>query len=154
MDFLKLGGTVARKLNFKTALASVWAVLALCAASQPGPADPPREAAAAEASQFRNGNTERVRRFLDGASAAGTLDDYYFILVGDIQNSVRSLNHDVFNAIAKEIQEAVDERTGERLYDKIRFVILLGDMVYEGPAARQWEALARAFAGRDPDGNA
>jgi hypothetical protein len=154
MGFLKLGGTVACKLDLKTALAGLWAVLALCGTSQPGRADPPREAAAAEASQFRNGNAERVRRFLDEASAAGAVDDYYFILVGDIQNSVRSLNHDVFNAIAKEIQEAVDERSGERLYNRIRFVILLGDLVYEGPAARQWEALARAFAGRDPDGNA
>lgn len=143
---------MARKLNFKTALAGVWAVLALCAASQPGLADPPREAAAAEASQFRNGNTERVRRFLDGASAAGTLDDYYFILVGDIQNGPRNLSHDVFEAIAKDIERAADPKTGERYYDRIRFVILLGDMVEEGTGSKQWDALAKAFAGRDPDG--
>ncbi|HYA49144.1 MAG TPA: hypothetical protein VEG35_05540, partial [Burkholderiales bacterium] len=37
-------------------------------------------------------------------------------------------------------------------YDRIRFVILLGDMVEEGTGRRQWEALARAFSGRDPDG--
>ena len=104
---------------------------------------------------FKDGNLERVRRFLTEASTPGNrLDDYYFVLIGDIQNSVRDLGHPVFNAIAKDVRSAVDEKTGERLYDKIRFVILLGDLVYEGPAARQWEALERMFAGRGPDGTA
>ncbi|MGZ7046608.1 MAG: metallophosphoesterase family protein, partial [Candidatus Aminicenantales bacterium] len=101
---------------------------------------------------FGDGNLERVRRFLAETAAPGNrLDDYYFVLIGDIQNSVRDLGHPVFNVIAKDIQGAVDERTGERLYDKIRFVILLGDLVYEGPAARQWESLEKMFAGRGPD---
>jgi hypothetical protein len=37
------------------------------------------------------------------------------------------------------------------LYDKIRFVILLGDTVYEGPSPREWEAIGNALAGRGPD---
>jgi hypothetical protein len=101
---------------------------------------------------FRDGNLDRVRRFLAETSTPGNhLDDYYFVLIGDIQNGVRDLSHPVFNVIAKDIQGAFDEKTGERLYDKIRFVILLGDLVYEGPAARQWESLEQMFAGRGPD---
>jgi hypothetical protein len=102
--------------------------------------------------RFRDANLQRVRHFLAETSAPGShLDDYYFVLIGDIQNSVRDLSHPVFNVIAKDIQGAVDENSGERLYDKIRFVVLLGDLVYEGPAARQWESLERMFAGRGPD---
>ena len=109
-------------------------------------------AAKSDGPAFKDGNLERVRRFLAETSTPGNrLDDYYFVLIGDIQNGVRDLSHPVFNIIAKDIQGAVDEKTGERLYDKIRFVILLGDLVYEGPAARQWDSLERMFAGRGPD---
>ena len=129
----------------------VLAILAFSSGAAAGPAAPPQ---AAETSRFREGNLGRVRHFLDEASTAGTLDDYYFVLVGDIQNSPRNFNHDVFEAIAKDVQGVADPKTGDRLYDKIRFVILLGDLVYEGSSAKQWDALGRAFTGRDPDGKA
>jgi len=97
-------------------------------------------------------NLDLVRQFLAETSAPDSrLDDYYFVLIGDIQNSVRDFGHDVFNVIAKNIHEAVDEKTGERLYDKIRFLVLLGDLVYEGPSAREWDWLGRALAGQGPD---
>ncbi|HYA48770.1 MAG TPA: metallophosphoesterase, partial [Burkholderiales bacterium] len=143
---------MARKSKLRTALAGLWMVLTPCVASQAAPADPPREPAAAETARFLAGNLARVRGFLDEASGPGALDDYYFVLIGDIQNSPRNLSHDVFEAIAGDIRRAVDPKTGERFYGRIQFVILLGDMVEEGTGRRQWEALARAFAGRDPDG--
>jgi hypothetical protein len=113
-----------------------------------------RVAAPADAAApFRAGNLGRVSRFLsESAAGRGRLDDYYFVLIGDIQNSVRDFRHDVFNALARDIREAVDAETGARLYDRIRFVVLTGDLVYEGPSPRQWEALGKAFAGRGPDG--
>jgi len=141
------------KIKVRSALAGLSALLALSLTapavgreSGPGPA--------AEAGpKFRDTNLDRVRQFLAGTSVpGGALDDYYFILIGDIQNSVRDFRHDVFNAIAKSVRDAVDEKTGERLYDRIRFVILNGDLVYEGPSARQWTALEKALAGKGPDG--
>ena len=132
--------------------AGVLAILAVAALTSAAPGEPPREPAAAEMARFREGNLARVRAFLDEASRPGALDDYYFVLVGDIQNSPRNLGHDVFEAIAGDIEKDVDPKTGERYYDRVRFVILLGDMVEEGTGRRQWEALARALSGRDPDG--
>ncbi|HVP89839.1 MAG TPA: metallophosphoesterase [Terriglobales bacterium] len=129
-------------------------VLALAvfgSAAEAAPAGPSRQAAA-ESARFREGNLARVRAFLNKASGPAALDDYYFVLIGDIQNSPRNLSHDVFEAIAGDIEKDIDPKTGARYYDRIRFVILLGDMVEEGTGRRQWEALARAFSGRDPDG--
>ncbi len=151
------GIMLRKRAAIKAGLISLLVALSAALAPAPAvgaaaPAVAPQEAAAAEASRFREGNLARVRGLLDEGSRRGAPDDYYFVLIGDIQNSVRSLNHDVFEAIAKDLRGAVDAKTGERLYDRVRFVILLGDLVYEGPAARQWEALARAFSGRDPDG--
>lgn len=113
----------------------------------PGPASVPSETLT-----FKEGNLDRVRRFLaEAATPGGALDDYYFVLIGDVQNGVRSFRRDVFNAISRNICEAVDDKTGERLYDKVRFVILLGDLVYEGPSAKEWEWFDKALAGRGSD---
>jgi hypothetical protein len=146
------------KIKMRMVLAGLLALLSLApagraAAAVAGPADASRNAAAVATSDFRDANLDRVHRFLAEASAGGeALADYYFVLVGDIQNGPRNFNHDVFNAIAKEVESAVDPKTGDHLYDRIRFVILLGDLVDEGTGSKQWDALARAFAGRDPDG--
>ena len=99
------------------------------------------------------GNLTRVRQLLaDTPNGHAALDDYYFVAVGDIQNTVRSFGHQVFDAIAKDVQSAVDERTGAPVYDKVRFVILLGDMVYQGSVVQQWENLEGSLAGRGLDG--
>jgi hypothetical protein len=124
---------------------AIFLAAALTASAATAGSDPAR--AVNRGPGFRDKNLERLRHFLAETSSPGNrLDDYYFVLIGDIQNSVRDLGHPVFNVIAKDIQGAVDEKTGERLYDKIRFVILLGDLVYEGPSAREWESLEQAFA--------
>ena len=136
------------KIKVRFALAGLSVLLALSLGSESGPGTAPNAGP-----MFKEGNLDRVRRFLAGTSAPGrALDDYYFILIGDIQNSFRDYRHDVFNAIAKSIRDAVDEKTGERLYDRIRFVMLNGDLVYKGPSAWQWTALEKALAGEGPDG--
>ena len=136
------------KIKVRFALAGLSALLALSLGGEFGPWLAPTAGPV-----FKEGNLDRVRRFLAATSAPGrALDDYYFILIGDIQNSVHNFRHDVFNAIAKSVRDAVDEGTGERFYDRIRFVILNGDLVYRGPSARQWTALENALAGKGPDG--
>lgn len=101
---------------------------------------------------FGEGNLKRVQQLLvDAPDSRAGFDDYYFVVVGDIQNSVRSFSRHAFEAIAKDVQRAVDERTGTPVYDKVRFVILLGDLVYQGPIVRQWENLEGTFAGKDLD---
>jgi hypothetical protein len=143
-----------RRMRFRAgfAAAGLLANLVLSIAGLAAASEPRRGVLLDDGSMFGEGNLERVRRFLaEAASPGGALDDYYFVLIGDIQNSVRSFRRDVFNAIARSVREAVDEKTGAPLYDKIRFVILLGDLVYEGPSAKEWEWLDKALAGRGPD---
>ncbi len=131
-------------------------LLILLALTVPGRAAGPGPAPAASAGpdlRFGGGNLERVRRFLDETVASGSaFDDYYFVLLGDPQNSVRGLDRPVLDAIARNIQGAVDPKTGERLYDRIRFVIINGDMVDEGPSLRQWQAFDDALRGKGADG--
>jgi hypothetical protein len=146
-----------QRAGAKISRSAVWfgltALLALrLASASTSPPSGSTDAAARATQAFKTGNLARIQSFLDETSSPGALDDYYFALIGDIQNSVRSLRHDVFNTIARDMRGAVDETTGEPLYDKIRFVILLGDLVYEGPSRRQWDALAQAFAGQAPEG--
>ncbi len=134
-------------------LAAVCAGLVVSGLAADAPADPPAAAAASARTGFRDANLGRIRELLTAAADPGAreFDDYYFVLIGDIQNSVRSFRHDVFEALARKIEGLRDEKTGQPLYDRIRFLILLGDLVYEGPSARQWENLAANFAGRGPD---
>jgi hypothetical protein len=128
-------------------------VLALFLAGPIGAAAPRATAPPDDAAPFRARNIDLVRRFLaEASSPVKPLDDYYFVLIGDIQNSVRDFRHDVFNVLAKDIHDAVDPKTGERVYERIRFVILNGDLVYEGPSPRQWKALGQALEGRGPEG--
>lgn len=137
-------------------------LLILAAAVTVVTAIPPRPLGAASADNRGKFRTEAVygkadlRRVHDmlSAFAAGGPDarDYYFALIGDIQNEVRSYRKNVFEAIASDIINARDGSTGAALYDRIKFVILLGDMVYEGPSPKQWDWLERIFAGGSPDG--
>ncbi len=106
------------------------------------------------AQPFGSGNVTRLHQQLDAGTASGAEpEDYYVVVIGDIQNSVRTFRHDVFEAIARDVRGATDERTGERVYDRVRFVILSGDMVYEGPDAIQWRYLGQALSGRAPNGS-
>jgi hypothetical protein len=104
-------------------------------------------------SGFGQNNLQRIERLLaEAPKGSGTLDDYYFVAVGDIQNNVRSYSRPAFEAIAGDIRGAVDERTGLPVYDKIGFVVLLGDLVYQGPNDRQWENLEGTLRGKGLDG--
>ena len=135
----------------RACLAGLLAFLALCLAVRA--AGPEPSPAAGQGVRFGEGNLDRVRKFLAETAAPGAgLGDYYFVFVGDPQNSVRELSWNVFNAIARNLYEAVDPTTGQRLYDRIRFVIVNGDWVDEGPSARQWEALEKALGGKGADG--
>jgi hypothetical protein len=141
------------KNNVRSALAGVSILLALSLTAPAGGRESAPEPAADAGQKFKDRNIDLVGGFLTEASSPRTrLDDYYFVLIGDIQNLPKDLEHDVFNAIAKDMLQVVDEKTGERLYDRIRFVILNGDLVHEGSSPRQWDALEKAFAGKGPDG--
>jgi hypothetical protein len=143
---------VSMKLEIRAFLTGVLACLTLSLAGPAARADSRLDVSPAGGPKWNDGNLDRVRRFLAETSAPGHgLDDYYFVLIGDVQNNVLSYSHAVFNAIAKDLYAAADEKTGERFYDKVRFVILLGDLVYEGPSHRQWEWFEKALAGQGPD---
>lgn len=102
---------------------------------------------------FGKENVTRLHQFLNEVQQTPEeMKDFYFVVIGDIQNTVRSFRHHIFESICADIQKFADEETGQSLYDRIKFVVLLGDMVYEGPSFKQWSYLERAFAGQDPDG--
>jgi len=145
------------KIAWGAVRAGLAAILVLAAAAAAGARDarPATDPAAdpADGLRFREANIERVRSFLASASTPqGALDDYYFVLIGDVQNTVRDFRHDVFNALARKIREETDAKTGERLYDRIKFIVLNGDLVYEGPSTKEWAVLEKALAGKGPDG--
>ncbi|MCX6570523.1 MAG: metallophosphoesterase family protein [Candidatus Aminicenantes bacterium] len=141
------------KIKVRSVLASLLLLLALSMTGRAVGTEPRPVAFSGESPKFKDRNIDLVGRFLTEASSSGNrLDDYYFVLIGDIQNSPKDFGHAVFNAIAKDMLQVVDEKTGERLYDRIRFVILNGDLVYEGSSPRQWDALEKAFDGKGPDG--
>lgn len=101
---------------------------------------------------FGEANLTRVQQVLrQPPDTAAGFDDYYFLAVGDIQNNVRSFDRKAFEAIAKDVRTAVDTRSGKPVYDNLRFVILLGDLVYQGSIARQWQNLEMTFGGRGLD---
>jgi hypothetical protein len=102
--------------------------------------------------RFGRSNVGKVHAYLAEASHEPDPRDYFFALIGDIQNGVRNFRRHIFESIAADMLRATDEKSGLPLYDRIKFVILLGDLVYEGPSPKQWDSLERAFAGRDPDG--
>lgn len=145
------------------ALLALFAPSALAAAPAPASAAsyssasaPASSSAAAEKPRtqpvYGLADLERVHGVLSEFAAGGPeTRDYYFVLIGDIQNDVRSYRKNVFDAIAADMMK-VSDAGGASLYERIKFVILLGDMVYEGPSPKQWDWLERIFAGESPDG--
>lgn len=139
--------------NVRSALAGLSVLLALSLTAPAGGRESASEPAADAGQEFKELNIDLVGKFLTEASTPGhSLDDYYFVLIGDIQNLPKDLGHGVFNVIAKDMMQVVDEKTGERLYGRIRFIILNGDLVHEGSSPRQWDGLKNAFDGKGPDG--
>jgi hypothetical protein len=76
-------------------------------------------------------------------------EDYYFVAIGDTRNTVRSLDLFGFNYVAKHIFYARDRNSGELIYDKIKFIVHTGDIVYNGVGKSQWTNLKRAFSIKD-----
>ena len=74
-------------------------------------------------------------------------DDYYFVVIGDTRNMVRSDDLNGFNFVAKQIIYAKDN--DEYVYDKIKFIMHMGDLVYDGVADHQWDNLKRAYSNKD-----
>jgi len=74
-------------------------------------------------------------------------EDYYFVVIGDSRNMPRSDDLNGFNFVAKQIIYAKDK--DEYIYDKIKFIMHLGDIVYDGVAEHQWDNLKRAFSNKD-----
>lgn len=75
-------------------------------------------------------------------------DDYYFVVIGDTRNMIRSEDLTGFNHIAKHIIYAKD-KNGNNIYDKISFIVHMGDIVYEGAVKQQWHNLKKAFSKKD-----
>ena len=75
-------------------------------------------------------------------------DDYYFVVIGDTRNMIRSDDLSGFNHIAKHIIYAKD-KNGNSIYNKIRFIVHMGDIVYEGAVKQQWDNLKKAFSTKD-----
>lgn len=76
-------------------------------------------------------------------------EDYYFIVIGDTRNLIRSYNLNPFNQLVKHIFFLKDKTTGEPIYNKVRFMIHLGDFVYDGSERTQWLNLKKAFSEKD-----
>jgi hypothetical protein len=86
---------------------------------------------------------------LAGAGGQGTArgGDYYFALIADTQNLVRADDFDRFNLMSRQIMLAEDD--GRSVYGQIRFIVLNGDLVYNGADEEQWASLRRAFSAKD-----
>jgi len=76
-------------------------------------------------------------------------EDYYFIVIGDTRNLIRSYNLNPFNQVVKQTFFLKDKTTGEPIYNKVRFMIHLGDFVYNGAERVQWLNLKKAFSEKD-----
>ena len=74
-------------------------------------------------------------------------EDYYFVVIGDSRNMPRSDDLSGFNFVAKQIIYAKDK--DEYIYDNIKFIVHMGDIVYDGVAEHQWDNLKRAFSNKD-----
>jgi hypothetical protein len=73
-------------------------------------------------------------------------EDYYFIVIGDTRNLVRSYDLSPFNQVVKHILLLKNKTTGKPIYEKVRFMVHLGDIVYNGREKVQWLNLKRAFS--------
>lgn len=76
-------------------------------------------------------------------------DDYYFVVIGDTRNLVRSYDLNCFNYLTKQILFAKDINNEKRIFDKIKFIIHMGDLVYNGHERMHWLNLQKGFSERD-----
>jgi len=84
---------------------------------------------------------------LDGSATEQKQGDYYFVMIADTQNLVRSNDFARFNLMAKQILFA--QHRGKRVYEQIRFIVHNGDNVFNGADQEQWFHLKRAFSMAD-----
>jgi len=63
--------------------------------------------------------------------------DYYFIVIGDTRNMVRSYDLSGFDYVARQIFYTKDRKTNEPIWRKIKFIMHTGDIVYNGIGWRQ-----------------
>jgi len=99
---------------------------------------------------FERSNLYNINELFTEMEAPGTkADDYYFVVIGDTRNLVRSYKLNPFNFLAKQILFAKDKNSGERIYDKIKFIIHMGDLVYNGNERMHWLNLQKGFSEKD-----
>lgn len=89
------------------------------------------------------------RMFRQMNRQAKSKEDYYFIVIGDTRNLIRSYDLNPFNQVVKHIFFLKDKTTGEPIYNKVKFMVHLGDFVYNGAERTQWLNLKRAFSEKD-----
>jgi len=100
--------------------------------------------------KVKNSNTYNINNmFKDIMLLEKKADDYYFVILGDSRNMVRSDDLSGFNYVAKHIIYAKDKNNEDYIYDKIKFVVHMGDIVYEGAVKHQWDNLKKAFSKKD-----
>ena len=98
----------------------------------------------------KRSNLYNINELFSEMEEPGTeADDYYFIVIGDTRNVVRSYSLNGFNYLAKQILYAKDKNSGERIYDKIKFIIHMGDLVYNGNERMHWLNLQKGFSEKD-----
>ena len=97
-----------------------------------------------------NSNAYNINKMFDEMKLPGEkAEDYYFIILGDSRNMVRSDDLSGFNYVAKHIIYAKDKNDEDYIYNKIKFLVHMGDIVYEGAVRHQWDNLKKAFSKKD-----
>jgi hypothetical protein len=99
--------------------------------------------------QVENSNFYNMNKMFAEMQSKTKEDEYYFAILGDTQNLVRSYDWSGFNQVAKHLIYAKDKNEEHYVYDKVKFVIHLGDIVYEGFHKQQWDNLKKAFSKKD-----
>jgi len=97
-----------------------------------------------------NSNIYNIDKLFDDMSLPeNESEDYYFVVLGDSRNLIRSDDLSGFDHVAKHIIYAKDKNKEKYIYDKIKFIVHLGDIVYEGAVEHQWDNLKKAFSKKD-----
>jgi hypothetical protein len=97
----------------------------------------------------KNSNFHNINNLFAEMRSEDKPDEYYFAVLGDSRNLVRSYDLSGFNHVAKHIVFAKDKNEEQYIYDQIKFVMHLGDFVYEGVPKAQWDNLKKAFSRKD-----
>ena len=96
--------------------------------------------------ETENSNFNNMHKMFMELDSSET-EDYYFVVIGDSRNMVRSDDLSGFNFVAKQIIYAKDN--DGYIYDKIKFIMHMGDIVYDGVAKYQWDNIKKAFSNKD-----